>query len=476
MLWGALSLLACRLLASVVLPVYDDAFITLRYARNLATGHGFVYEAGQRILGTTTPLFGLLCSIPYALHLPMPGTVRLLNIACDLATLALTWTALPERSGRWARPLFAAFFAASPILNRICVGGMEMNLYLLVSVIAIRLHGPRRNTAVALAAAAYFLRPESLLLVGLLLAMTLRREGWRAALGPAALAVGILGLPVLAIHAFYGASVSQSVLAKWAMAKPPTEQVLQRLLAYEPVALVLLPLTAWGLWRTLPKAGFASTVGWWALLQVAAYVAARPNIWSWYVEPVAYASMLLAACGGSDLLERWATLRRAGTARWAMAGACILAVLPWVGIAARQGTSPVTRNVFVPLEQWCRTHTGPGVSIMAYDVGAVGYYSGSRIYDLAGLVWPEGLTRTGEEVMRRYAPDYLYLNATLATARLAEAPAFRSQYRPIRRFSKNGDQSLELKVADATSEWAQDYILYQRLRPRDLPSRAAGGP
>ena len=38
----------------------DDAFITFRYSRNLLAGNGFVYNPGQRVQGTTTPLYTLL--------------------------------------------------------------------------------------------------------------------------------------------------------------------------------------------------------------------------------------------------------------------------------------------------------------------------------------------------------------------------------------------------------------------------------
>src|SRR5262249_5822801 len=40
--------------------VQDDAYITYRYARNIAQGLGFVYNLNQPVLGTTTPLFTLL--------------------------------------------------------------------------------------------------------------------------------------------------------------------------------------------------------------------------------------------------------------------------------------------------------------------------------------------------------------------------------------------------------------------------------
>jgi 4-amino-4-deoxy-L-arabinose transferase-like glycosyltransferase len=61
-------LLAALILAAWVTwavgpKTYDDAYITFRYARNLALGHGFVYNPGDNILGTTTPLLTLLLAL-----------------------------------------------------------------------------------------------------------------------------------------------------------------------------------------------------------------------------------------------------------------------------------------------------------------------------------------------------------------------------------------------------------------------------
>ena len=41
----------------------DDAPITYRYAKNLATGNGFVYNTGERIQGTSTPLYTLISGL-----------------------------------------------------------------------------------------------------------------------------------------------------------------------------------------------------------------------------------------------------------------------------------------------------------------------------------------------------------------------------------------------------------------------------
>ena len=42
---------------------YDDPFITYRYANNLSRGLGLVYNPGERLFSTTTPLFALLLAI-----------------------------------------------------------------------------------------------------------------------------------------------------------------------------------------------------------------------------------------------------------------------------------------------------------------------------------------------------------------------------------------------------------------------------
>src|SRR5262245_3913264 len=39
---------------------YDDPYITYRYAADLARGAGFVYNQGERLLSTTTPLYTLI--------------------------------------------------------------------------------------------------------------------------------------------------------------------------------------------------------------------------------------------------------------------------------------------------------------------------------------------------------------------------------------------------------------------------------
>jgi len=55
-------------------PFYDDAFITFRFAANLANGNGLVWIPGEKVLGTSTPLYacllGMAGNLFGATHIP----------------------------------------------------------------------------------------------------------------------------------------------------------------------------------------------------------------------------------------------------------------------------------------------------------------------------------------------------------------------------------------------------------------------
>ena len=53
----ALLAVALRLLPGP--QTTDDAYITFKYVRNLASGLGLTYNPGEHVLGTTTPLYTL---------------------------------------------------------------------------------------------------------------------------------------------------------------------------------------------------------------------------------------------------------------------------------------------------------------------------------------------------------------------------------------------------------------------------------
>src|SRR5450759_412222 len=80
---------------------YDDPFITYRYAANLQHGLGFVYNSGERVLSTTTPLFTILLALLGNLWHDLPHLAVLLGAF----SLALGGLFLWDLAHTWQAPL-----------------------------------------------------------------------------------------------------------------------------------------------------------------------------------------------------------------------------------------------------------------------------------------------------------------------------------------------------------------------------------
>ena len=91
--------------------VFDDAFISFRYAHNLVAGHGLVFNPGERVEGYTNFLWTLLAAMGIALGWDPLATTQTIGVAAYLLTIAFAvkGTARKFRCSReWAvLPLFA---------------------------------------------------------------------------------------------------------------------------------------------------------------------------------------------------------------------------------------------------------------------------------------------------------------------------------------------------------------------------------
>jgi hypothetical protein len=183
---GFLVVLAGSVLAWLVLGLpstgIDDADIFLVYARNLAQGHGFAYNIGERVEGFTSMLWVLICSGLFRLFHAFEAPLVLMNLL--FGTIALT--ACLRRLKTFS--LFLLLIAAAPAwfawshLTLMETGLWGMLLTLLVLAVA-----ERRGEAVALLVPFMVLtRPESMLWCPwamLVLGIgTAAQEGWRQGL------------------------------------------------------------------------------------------------------------------------------------------------------------------------------------------------------------------------------------------------------------------------------------------------------
>jgi hypothetical protein len=206
----------------------DDAFISFRYARHLASGEGLTWNPGERVEGYTNFLWVVLIAGAMRLGLQPEVVAPTLGIAAG----ALVVGGLAAFTARLTPPagllslVPTAFLASSRTFTAWCTGGLETMLFTLLvcSATWVAIEERRRETRVrvvsaALFAAAALTRPEGLLFGGVCGVWILANLVWdRRSAVPflfwAAVFGGITGAHFLWRHEYYGAWVPNTFTAK----------------------------------------------------------------------------------------------------------------------------------------------------------------------------------------------------------------------------------------------------------------------
>jgi arabinofuranosyltransferase len=168
--------------------VTDDAYISFRYARNLALHGQLVFNLGERVEGYTNFLWTVVLALGIKLGLGPVVLSRFLGVALGIGTLAvvvrMSLRLADEQRSRWhlVAPLLLASMGAYACW---CTGGLETQLFTFLITLAFDrvlgevTVGKGCASAVAFAFAA-MTRPEGVLFFGLVVLFrvltNLRRE------------------------------------------------------------------------------------------------------------------------------------------------------------------------------------------------------------------------------------------------------------------------------------------------------------
>jgi hypothetical protein len=115
----------------------EDAFITFQFSHRLAQGMGFVYNPGQPIYGTTTPLFTLLLAGWLKISSDPRLGAWMLDLAAFAGTMVFTSLSLEKLGVSKTRQcLVIVLFALSSRLWTADIGGMETPLLILLMAIS----------------------------------------------------------------------------------------------------------------------------------------------------------------------------------------------------------------------------------------------------------------------------------------------------------------------------------------------------
>ena len=84
--------------------VQDDAYISWRYADNLARGLGLVWNEGERVEGYTNFLWTVILAIPHRLGLDVEMFAIALGLVLFTVTLAIFYALVGTLTRSWIAP------------------------------------------------------------------------------------------------------------------------------------------------------------------------------------------------------------------------------------------------------------------------------------------------------------------------------------------------------------------------------------
>jgi hypothetical protein len=396
----------------------DDAWIHQTYARNLGQGLGFAFIPGQPSAGSTSPLWTAMLALGHALRVDH----RAWAYGLGAAGLALNaWLAhrlmagwLPDRpAAAWAAGLLVA---GEWRLIWSAVSGMEILLFAAAALAVFALPA-RRPVWLGLAAGlAVLVRPDGLSLLPFAVlraagaaAGAAHGGGWprwlRRGAGPAGKVLLAFAVP-FAAYLLFNLAVGGTPWPNTLLAKQAEYAVLRELPLAARLASVgaqpfigapalLIPGLAAGLVGAVRARGrweWVLALAWVGSL-IAAYGLRLPVTYQHgrYLMP---ALPVVVACGVGGL---WPHLRlgagqmwpRVLSRVWLLSTAAVGLGFIVIGARAYAVDVRIIETEMVATARWVALNTEPGALVAAHDIGALGYFGGRPLLDLAGLISPE---------------------------------------------------------------------------------------
>ncbi len=445
----------------------DDAFITYRYARNIATGNGFVFNFGERILGTTTPLYTLLLSCGDALGFSIPDFSLVLE-SLSIAGISLILFFILNQIGGALIGILAVCFYLLPLVDILGARGMEAQFYSLLLLGTIYLWSKRHYIpASALFGLAVLTRIDALILAPALFLHFLFFEARRhKKLLPSALQIAgiflIITVPWFVFSLFYFGSLTPHTIAA-KMLQGQTGWIRFDRFMWE---WAFFHKGDFSLHWVVPFAGyilcwmhyrhvFLSLLVWFPLYIFMFCVTGMPH-YNWYQAPLLFGISIfnsLAVLGiyraASSALKNLKPLRHHNKKWGALFTGVVVSLLLWsriglfglyLGLVTAGNTNLGFDKDYTEVGKWLSRSTPANATVSCVEVGIIGYYSERRIVDLMGLVSdipPEIVL--GESLAKRHIlvqADYaiLYFSDYERSA-LEDLDSLWRMYKPVKVFS-----------------------------------------
>jgi hypothetical protein len=438
----------------------DDSYIAYRIAENIAGGQGWVYNTGERINGSTSPLWTFVLAAGASFGRVEPVAHAATGFC--LAALGFLWWRLTSRWLGARVALRGGLLLLTHLLVLLSIG-METPLYLAFGLLSILAFNSGHSVGLGLALGGLCLaRPDGVLLACVLLCLALARDRafpWKAGLTMAA--------PLIAWSVFswwyFGSFFPNTLAAKMAQGRSGLASLWMGPISWLPLfakgalfwlynlhdklALALMfPCALAGLLLLRSWRPSTTVLVVWGALHLLAYSILKVPHYHWYYGPVLLAFLALLLRGFRGILEAaWRRSRFLG-ATVVLLGLAVPCSQVMRAYSGSRSLPEPRHAVYKQIALWVRENTRPDFSVAAAEIGVIGYFAERRIIDMLGLIHREGpaAIRAGrvDWWLKRYRPDLAVAHHPPWPYEAALAKS--AEYRVIRSFSHPSCGSVDL--------------------------------
>ncbi len=412
---------------------YDDSYITLEFAHNLAATGRLTFDGIHRAGGATSLLHVALLALPARLGLPLELADASLGILFFVLLIERTGAVAMHLTGSWEASLYAALVTAlTGHMVFDALNGLETTLFMFLAMTCLGSLLKSRNPGgsrwwpalwINLTALA---RPEGYwfaasLLLYLATLMALRREKIRHRAILSGYLAGAILLALATQRLLTGSFTPHTALAKVYFFNQYRLPFLERWSAYShgmnliwvPLAMPLFPALFAQRSRPLLVAVlpwiFSTQIMFLMLLPIESFAYGGR-----YLHPFMPFLFILAGDGINVLLHSRGKYR---VPRWATAlvVACVT-VICYLNLVARLGNYENAKasiyNNHIWAVKWLQANAPPNILVATHDIGVLRYVGHFRLLDIVGLVNEEAMARNRAErgqfdYLLEKRPDYI---------------------------------------------------------------------
>jgi hypothetical protein len=405
--------------------ILDDSFITYRFAKNLVEHGQFVFNPGEQVLATSTPLFALLLTPFYLLKLDLFYAAPIINMVLEGLIAYFAFIVIKRIFPHYPiliLVIFIVFFFSDSRELRSSTAGMETSLYVLLILVIVWLALKESWLWVGITGGLLFLtRPDGVVIVAVVFLyhfLLKRKLPLRSAIGFAAMVSPWLIFATL----YYGNPIPSGVWAKLIIIQGFGDPLMQKLeLIYFPEG------NYWFLAGCLLGGAGIALAGHCSFKKNRRFLAIFPTFfvlynlgmvlphnsynWYWYWVPLMLVVYMHAGYIVAEIVYRY----KYALAIPILGLPALLFYLLAVNLPAETKWIKV-RNInwdvgVKVLSYWIAQNSQPDSTVMCITVGLPGYYSNRRLIDPLGIATPALLKNWSKEqynldALRRTRPDY----------------------------------------------------------------------